>query len=164
MRFFVPVCVLVCSCLALVAGCQKNQLQGGSKSEIPVVKIDYSQEGPNGPNPQIEFTTTRSGLKYRILREGKGPKPTPQNTVSVSYRGWLDDGTEFDNSYKDEKPISLSLMQVVPGWREGLQLIGEGGKIEFEVPSHLGYGPGGRPGVIPPDATLHFIIELHDVL
>lgn len=164
---FLPVYLLALSCVA--SGCQKNQLQSETEAEMQVAgdsgRIDYSEEGPNGPNPQAEFSTTRSGLKYRILREGEGPKPTPLNTVVASYRGWLDDGTEFDNSYKRGKPASFPLKQVVPGWTEGLQLIGEGGKIELEIPGHLGYGAaGGAGGTIPPNATLHFIVELHDVL
>ena len=107
-----------------------------------------------------EFTETDSGLKYRILRSGEGSKPTAADRVTVDYEGWLDDGTEFDSSYKRGTPATFGLSQVVAGWTEGLQLVEEGGMIELEIPSELGYGPRGAPPVIPPDATLHFKVEL----
>ncbi|HEY4260377.1 MAG TPA: FKBP-type peptidyl-prolyl cis-trans isomerase [Schlesneria sp.] len=110
-----------------------------------------------------EFTTTASGLKYRIRRKSDGKKPTAANSVKVHYKGWLDDGKQFDSSYDRGQPIDFGLSQVVPGWTEGLQLVGTGGMIELEIPSKLGYGPSGKPPVIPPDSTLHFIVELLDV-
>ena len=125
--------------------------------------IDFSLEGPNGANAQEEFTETDSGLKYRILRQGTGASPGVDDEVSVSYRGWLDDGREFDSSYQRNQPVEFPLNAVVRGWTEGLQLVSEGGKIELSIPSDLGYGPQGAPPVIPPDAQLHFIVELHEV-
>jgi FKBP-type peptidyl-prolyl cis-trans isomerase FkpA len=119
--------------------------------------------GPTDPDAPTEFTQTESGLKYRILRKSDGQKPTADNTVSVHYAGWLDDKTEFDSSYRRGKPASFQLGQVVAGWTEGLQLVGEGGMIELEIPSFLGYGPQGMPGSIPPNATLHFNVELLEV-
>ena len=107
-----------------------------------------------------EFAETGSGLKYRVLRGGEGPKPTAADQVTVDYEGWLDDGTEFDSSYKRGAPATFGLSQVVAGWTEGLQLVEEGGMIELEIPSDLGYGSRGAPPVIPPDATLHFKVEL----
>jgi len=107
-----------------------------------------------------EFKTTSSGLKYRILRESDGRKPTAKDTVQCHYRGWLDDETEFDSSYKRGEPASFPLSGVISGWTEGLQLIGEGGKIELEIPYQLAYGEKGRPPIIPPKARLHFVIEL----
>jgi len=118
------------------------------------------EAGPTDPDAATEFTQTESGLKYRILRKSDGQKPNPSNQVSVHYAGWLDDMTEFDSSYRRGTPATFGLSQVVPGWTEGLQLVGEGGMIELEIPSHLGYGPGGKPGAIPPNATLHFKVEL----
>ena len=82
------------------------------------------------------------------------------DTITVNYKGWLNDGYEFDSSYKGGKPISFRLDQVIAGWTEGMQLVGEGGMIEFEIPPELGYGRKGMPGAIPPQATLHFIVEL----
>jgi len=119
--------------------------------------------GPTDPDAPTEFTQTESGLKYRILRKSAGRKPDPSNKVSVHYAGWLDDKTEFDSSYRRGQPASFVLNQVVAGWTEGLQLIGEGGMIELEIPSFLGYGPGGMPGSIPPNATLHFNVELLEI-
>ena len=110
-----------------------------------------------------DFTSTKSGLKYRILRKSDGAKPSANNEVKVNYKGWLDDGTEFDSSYKRNEPISFPLKGVIPGWTEGMQLVGKGGMIELEIPSQLGYGARGAGGVIPPNARLHFIVELLDI-
>jgi FKBP-type peptidyl-prolyl cis-trans isomerase len=106
------------------------------------------------------FTTTASGLKYRVLRKGAGPMPKATDTVKVHYHGWLDNGTKFDSSYDRREMIEFPLNGVIPGWTEGMQLVGAGGMIELEIPSGLGYGKRGAPPVIPPDATLHFLVEL----
>ena len=106
------------------------------------------------------FTTTKSGLKYRILREGTGITPTAASTIEVRYKGWLDDGTVFDDSYVSGKSVVLSMTKVIQGWAEGLKLLGNHGIIELEVPSSLGYGQKGVRGSIPPNSTLHFKIEL----
>lgn len=110
-----------------------------------------------------EFTETESGLKYRILRKSDGPKATAKDSVTVHYRGWLDDDTEFDSSYARGESISFPLGGVIPGWTEGMQLVGVGGMIELTIPAELGYGQQGAGGVIPPNATLHFIVELISV-
>ncbi|TWU33400.1 FKBP-type peptidyl-prolyl cis-trans isomerase [Novipirellula artificiosorum] len=120
--------------------------------------------GPNriDPDAATEFTTTESGLKYRILRKSDGPKPKATDQVVVDYAGWLDDGSEFDSSYSRREPATFQLNGVVAGWTEGVQLIGEKGMIELEIPPELGYGDQGT-GRIPPGATLHFKIELLDI-
>lgn len=119
--------------------------------------------GPSDKDAPKEFTTTKSGLKYRILRKSDGAKPTADDTVKVNYRGWLDGGKEFDSSYGENgAPISFPLNGVIPGWTEGMQYVGKGGMIELEIPYQLGYGTSGA-GPIPPKATLHFIVELLDV-
>ena len=110
-----------------------------------------------------EFTTTESGLKYRILRKTDGKKPTAKNTVKCHYKGWLDNGKEFDSSYTRGEPIEFPLNGVIPGWTEGMQLVGEGGMIELEIPANLGYGARGAGASVPPNATLHFIVELQKV-
>ena len=111
-----------------------------------------------------EFTATESGLKYRVLRKGTGKNPTSRDEVEVNYHGWLDDGKVFDSSYKRGESISFPLNRVIPGWTEGMQLVGEGGMIELLIPSNLGYGARGTPGgPIPPNATLHFLVELIEV-
>lgn len=122
-----------------------------------------AEPGPKDKDAPKEFKTTESGLKYRILRKSDGPKPKKANTVKVHYRGWLDDGTEFDSSYRRNDPISFPLGRVIPGWTEGMQLVGKGGMIELEIPAKLGYGSKGVPGAIPPNAQLHFLVELLDI-
>lgn len=115
--------------------------------------------GPIDADAPKDFTTTPSGLKYKILRKSDGKKPTASSRVQVNYRGWLDDGTEFDSSYAKGQPIDFPLGNVIPGWTEGVQLIGQGGMIELEVPPNLGYRQQ-KMGPIPPNSTLHFIVEL----
>lgn len=104
--------------------------------------------------------STDSGLQYKVEQEGAGKQPSAADTVEVHYEGWLIDGTVFDSSYKRGQTISFPLNGVIPGWTEGLQLMKEGGICELTIPSALGYGPGGIPGTIPPDATLIFKVEL----
>jgi FKBP-type peptidyl-prolyl cis-trans isomerase FkpA len=108
----------------------------------------------------LEFSKTESGLAYRVLRKSDGQKPTAADTVSVNYRGWLNNGKVFDSSYERGQPTTFPLGGVIAGWTEGLQLVGAGGMIELWVPSSLGYGESGSPGSIPAHATLHFIVEL----
>lgn len=108
------------------------------------------------------FKTTDSGLRYRILREGNGPKARTGQTVSVHYEGSLANGQVFDSSIKRNQPIQFNLGtgQVIPGWDEGIALLKEGDKARFVIPSDLAYGSAGAGGVIPPDATLIFDVEL----
>lgn len=134
----------------------------------PVGMNVMSAQGPVQPGAEDkdapkEFTATKSGLKYRVLRKSEGKKPKATDTVKVHYKGWLDDKKEFDSSYKRGEPIEFPLNGVIPGWTEGMQLVGEGGMIELEIPANLGYGPRGIPGVIPPSSTLHFLVELISV-
>lgn len=107
------------------------------------------------------YTTTASGLKYRVIREGNGEHPTATSTVSVKYTGKLMDGTMFDSTDKHGgEPISFPLNRVIPGWTEGVQLMQPGAVYEFIIPGDLAYGPQGVPGTIPPNATLIFEVEL----
>lgn len=110
-----------------------------------------------------EFKTTESGLKYRILRKSEGKKPDAKASVTCHYKGWTDDGKIFDSSYRRGKTSSFPLRNVIKGWTEGLQLVGEEGMIELEIPYELGYGAAGKPPKIPPKATLHFIVELYRI-
>ncbi|MGC4002326.1 MAG: FKBP-type peptidyl-prolyl cis-trans isomerase [Pirellulales bacterium] len=109
------------------------------------------------------FETTKTGLKYRVLRKGTGTAPKATDTVVVHYHGWLDNGKVFDSSYNRKESISFPLNGVIKGWTEGMQLVGEGGMIELEIPSDLAYGKQGAGGAVPPNATLHFLVELLDV-
>ena len=105
---------------------------------------------------------TPSGLWYVVEQEGTGAQAAAGKQVSVHYAGKLQNGTEFDNSYKRGEPISFTLGvgQVIPGWDEGIALMKEGGKYKLIIPSELGYGKRGAGGVIPPNATLIFDTEL----
>ena len=105
---------------------------------------------------------TPSGLQYRIVEPGNDVKPGPQDTVWVRYKGSLIDGTVFDEVPADADPIRLTLNRVVPGWTEGLQLIGEGGKIDLFIPADLGYGEQGNQG-IPGNSALLFNVEMTKV-
>ena len=102
---------------------------------------------------------TDSGLQYKVIDMGDGPKPTATDKVKVHYRGTLLNGEEFDSSYARGEPISFQLNQVIPGWTEGVQLMPVGSKFMFYIPSNLAYGPAGG-GPIGPNATLIFQIEL----
>jgi len=124
---------------------------------------DQVQPGAEDKDAPKEFTTTKSGLKYRIRRKSSGPKPKSNTTVQVHYKGWFDSGKVFDSSYSDGEPVKFPLDRVIAGWTEGLQLIGQGGMIELEIPYNLGYGEEGSPPVIPPKSTLHFLVELIEV-
>jgi FKBP-type peptidyl-prolyl cis-trans isomerase FklB len=107
--------------------------------------------------------TTPSGLQYKVLKEGDGKKPTAYDSVTVNYRGTLLDGTEFDSSYKRGQPATFPVGGVIPGWSEAIQLMKTGSKYQMFIPSKLGYGEAGVPGVIPPSATLVFEVELLSV-
>ncbi|MDF1831506.1 MAG: FKBP-type peptidyl-prolyl cis-trans isomerase [Porticoccaceae bacterium] len=101
-----------------------------------------------------------SGLQYKIVEAGTGEVPTAENTVEVHYKGTLLDGTEFDSSFKRGVPAQFGVTQVIPGWVEALQLMKEGAKWELYVPADLAYGPGGTGGLIGPNQTLIFEVEL----
>ncbi len=111
------------------------------------------------------YDETPSGLRYKILQNGEGKKATKGATVSVHYKGQLLDGTVFDSSYKRKQPIDfpIGVGQVIAGWDEGIQLLNVGDKARLVIPSNLAYGQAGAGGVIPPDATLIFDVELMDV-
>ena len=104
--------------------------------------------------------TTASGLQYKIEKEGDGKSPKATDTVLVHYKGTLLDGKEFDSSYKRNEPFEFPLNGVIPGWTEGLQLLKEGGKATLYIPSKLAYGSRGAGGLIGPDETLIFVVEL----
>jgi FKBP-type peptidyl-prolyl cis-trans isomerase len=111
------------------------------------------------------YDETDSGLRYKILQKGDGKQATKGAKVSVHYKGQLLDGTVFDSSYKRKQPIdfAVGVGQVISGWDEGIQLLQVGDKARMVIPSNLAYGSAGAGGVIPPDATLIFDVELMDV-
>jgi FKBP-type peptidyl-prolyl cis-trans isomerase FklB len=115
----------------------------------------------NGKKPGV--MTLPSGLQYKVITEGKGKTPTEKSTVTTHYRGRLIDGTEFDSSYKRGQPAQFPCNGVIRGWTEALLLMKEGSKWELYVPPDLAYGASGAGGVIPPNATLIFEVELISV-
>ena len=108
------------------------------------------------------FSKTSSGLLYKFEKENNSHKPSNGNKVKVHYKGMLLDGTVFDSSFKRNQPIefTLGVGQVIKGWDEGISLLGVGDKASFIIPSDLAYGASGAGGVIPPNATLVFEVEL----
>ncbi len=104
--------------------------------------------------------TTASGLVYESLKEGSGESPKATDTVQVHYKGTLESGKEFDSSYKRGEPTRFPLNRVIPCWTEGVQRMKPGGKARLTCPPAIAYGARGAGGVIPPNATLQFEIEL----
>jgi FKBP-type peptidyl-prolyl cis-trans isomerase FkpA len=154
---------LFCLVLTTLAPFSMETAVAAESAEVPHPQLPAGAGKLDADAPK-SFATTPSGLQYRVLRKGTGASPKATSNVKVNYHGWLDDGKVFDSSYKRGEPIDFGLNQVIPGWTEGMQLVGKGGMIELLIPSNLGYGPRGTPGgPIPPNATLHFLVELLDV-
>ncbi len=127
----------------------------------PKDRMERVAPGKIDKDAPLKFTKTESGLRYRVLRKSTKEKPKAGSTVVAHYKGWLDDNKIFDSSYRKGQPLKFPLGKVIKGWTEGLQLVGEGGMIELDIPYDLGYGVSGTPGgPIPPRARLHFIVEL----
>ncbi|GJJ81073.1 FKBP-type peptidyl-prolyl cis-trans isomerase [Pasteurella canis] len=141
----------------------QDKIQQAQEKELAKVAKQAKEEGDKY---RAEFEKkagvkkTKSGLLYRIEKSGQGTKIGATDLVTVNYTGKLPNGQVFDSS--NGKPISFKLNQVVPGWTEGLQLIKKGGKIELVLPPELAYGSQGA-GMIPPDTTLYFDVEVVDV-
>ena len=130
-------------------------------SDIALAKGEKFLED-NGKKEGV--VTTASGLQYMVLTPGTGKSPKATDTVRVHYSGTLLSGTEFDSSYKRKEPIDFPLNRVIPGWTEGVQLMSEGAKFRFFIPSRLAYGPRGAGRDIGPNETLIFEVELLKVM
>lgn len=115
----------------------------------------------NREQPGVHVTT--SGLQYKVIEPGAGPKPLAGSTVTVHYQGMFLDGSEFASSYKQGKPVTFQLEGVIPGWSEGLKLMSEGARYKFFIPSELAYGEQGHGEVIGPNETLIYEVELLDI-
>ncbi len=125
----------------------------------PMTGAEYLQQNKS----KSDVITTASGLQYKVIKMGTGPKPTAKQTVTVDYEGRLINGTVFDSSYARGESISFPLNGVIAGWTEGLQYMPTGSKFEFTIPSNLAYGERGAGAAIGPNETLIFIVELHSI-
>jgi FKBP-type peptidyl-prolyl cis-trans isomerase FkpA len=113
--------------------------------------------------PAAAALTTPSGLVYKSVREGTGKSPGPTDSVKVNYRGTFPDGREFDSSYSRNEPAVFPLDHVIKCWTEAVQRMKPGGKAQLVCPPQIAYGARGAGGVIPPNATLNFEVELLEV-
>ena len=121
-----------------------------------LAQSDFAQVAAKEPGAKV----TASGLVFRSLQDGQGASPSATDKVKVHYRGTFPDGKEFDSSYKRNQPIDFPLNAVIPCWTEGVQLMKVGGKAKLTCPPGIAYGARGAGGVIPPNATLQFEVEL----
>ncbi len=133
-----------------------------NKSKADRIKKENEKELKMLKDLSKGFSKTTSGLLYKFEKENNSQKPSNGNKVKVHYKGMLLDGTVFDSSFKRNQPIefTLGIGQVIKGWDEGISLLGIGDKASFIIPSDLAYGASGAGGVIPPNATLVFEVEL----
>jgi FKBP-type peptidyl-prolyl cis-trans isomerase FklB len=141
----------------------KDQVQKATEAKMQELGAENRKAGAAflAENKTKEgVVTLPSGLQYKILTPGTGPKPTADDTVVCQYKGTLLDGTEFDSSYKRGQPATFAVGKVIKGWTEALQLMPVGSKWQLFIPADLAYGERGAGNVIPPNATLVFEVEL----
>ena len=138
---------------ASVAAKQEQEAQGNLEAGKKYLEENKKKEG---------VKVTESGLQYEVLTAGKGASPKAEDKVKVHYKGTLIDGTEFDSSYKRDRPAEFGVGQVIPGWTEALQMMKVGSKWKLTIPSDLAYGPRGRPS-IPGNSVLVFEVELLEI-
>ncbi len=137
-----------------------QELTEKKAAEIKAVGQKFLEENKKNANVK----ETASGLQYVVEKEGTGAQPSATDEVTVHYTGKLLDGTVFDSSVNRGEPATFPLNRVIPGWTEGVQLMKEGAKYTFFIPSDLAYGPQGVPNAIPPHSTLIFDVELIKVV
>ena len=142
----------------VMAAFQKEMEGKANEKTAKSKKIGEDFLAQNKSKPGV--VTLPSGLQYKVLKAGTGPKPKATDTVVTNYRGTLIDGTEFDSSYKTKEPAKFPVNGVIPGWTEALQLMGAGSKWQLFIPPNLAYGERGAGGAIGPNETLIFDIEL----
>lgn len=148
--------------VALAAACGGG---GGKEAAASPGTDDFGTCAAAAKFDSTSMETLADGLRYRDFAEGSGPAAAPGDTVSVHYTGCLTDGTKFDSSYDRNQPFQfvLGTGMVIPGWDEGLQGMKPGGERRLVIPSDLAYGSRGAGGVIPPNATLIFDVEMVSV-
>jgi FKBP-type peptidyl-prolyl cis-trans isomerase FkpA len=139
--------ILAAFFFSLVGGCSKVDPEQNLKAGESFLAENRTKEG---------VVTTPSGLQYQVLKDGNGKQPSASDSVTVNYKGSLITGKEFDSG----ENITFPLNGVIPGWTEGLQLMKEGAKYRFFIPSPLAYGESGAARVIPPNAALIFEVDL----
>ena len=130
-------------------------VQKNRKAADEFLKANKAKEG---------VVETKSGLQYKVVKQGKGAKPVPTDTVKVQYKGTLVDGKEFDSSYKRNEPAVFQVDQVIAGWQEALPLMPVGSTYELLIPPDLAYGDRGAPPVIEPGSMLVFQVELLEIV
>lgn len=144
-----------------------QKMQARMQAKAAVVSEGNRAEGAtflSGNKSVKGVFSTGSGLQYMVLRQGAGARPRATDTVRVNYHGTTLDGKVFDSSYERGQPAEFALNQVIAGWTEGVAMMPVGGKFRFWIPSALAYGPKGAGGMIGPNATLIFDVELLDIL
>jgi peptidylprolyl isomerase len=164
--------ILACGLLLIIAQLTPGQSSALAEQQTPNQSIEVALDKSATPtvenirliamNSEKDTVTTPSGLKYVEIKEGDGATPQKGQTVVVDYTGTLEDGSKFDSSRDRNSPFSfqLGVGQVIKGWDEGLSTMKVGGRRQLIIPSELGYGARGAGGVIPPNATLIFDVEL----
>ncbi len=148
--------IAAASMTVVLAGCSQPDQESGDSG--PATETAGS-EAPAAEEAS-KVVTTDSGLQYEVLASGEGATPKETDRVTVHYRGTLENGTEFDSSYKRGQPAVFPVNRVIRGWTEALQLMKEGDKWRLTIPSELAYGSRGAGASIPPNATLIFEVEL----
>lgn len=140
---------------------EKQQKQFEAELEANTKKgQEFLEQNKTEPGVQV----TESGLQYKVLEEGNGPKPTAEDKVKVHYTGKLIDGTVFDSSIERGEPTEFNVNRVIPGWTEGLQLMSVGSKYMFYIPANIAYGERGAGQQIGPNETLIFEVELLEIV
>jgi len=142
---------------------EQNEKMAEKQKEMAMKNMEAGKRFLSENKGKPGVVTLKSGLQYKVITEGKGPKPKDTDTVKTHYRGTLIDGTEFDSSYARGEPASFPVKGVIAGWTEALQLMHVGSKWELYIPSDLAYGDRGAGNRIGPGETLIFEIELLEI-
>ena len=150
---------LVAHVLAAALPCLLLASFGPARAQTAAAKPAAAASAAAAPAAATQVTTS-SGLIFKLIKQGTGPSPSATDNVKVHYRGTLMDGKEFDSSYKRGQPLDFPLNGVIKCWTEGVQRLQVGGKAQLTCPPGIAYGERGAGGVIPPNATLQFEVEL----